>query len=307
MATLAKKRFRLKPHHWFVLLGLTPIIAIYTYLRFIPIVKTFYISLFQWDMVSVDKPFVGLENFVILFQSDPFLTALKNTTIIAFGILIFSVPIALIIAYLLSRGIRFKSWYEAIYFLPYITPMVPVAVTWKWILDSQQGLFNYALSFFGISPKPWLLDPTLAIVSVIMLTVWKTIGYNMIIFTVGLTGISKEYYEAASIDGATGLKAFRYITIPLLKPITVFVSVITLIHGYNVFSQIYVLASDIQGSPGYVVRVLVYDMIENAFRFFNMGYASAEAVILFLIVLVLTGIQMGLAREKNRSGRRMKR
>jgi len=307
MATLAKKRFRLKPHHWFVLLGLTPIIAIYTYLRFIPIVKTFYISLFQWDMVSVDKPFVGLENFVTLFQSDPFLTALKNTTIIAFGILIFSVPIALIIAYLLSRGIRFKSWYEAIYFLPYITPMVPVAVTWKWILDSQQGLFNYALSFFGISPKPWLLDPTLAIVSVIMLTVWKTIGYNMIIFTVGLTGISKEYYEAASIDGATGLKAFRYITIPLLKPITVFVSVITLIHGYNVFSQIYVLASDIQGSPGYVVRVLVYDMIENAFRFFNMGYASAEAVILFLIVLVLTGIQMGLAREKNRSGRRVKR
>ncbi|RJE90912.1 sugar ABC transporter permease [Paenibacillus sp. 1011MAR3C5] len=307
MATLAKKRFRLKPHHWFVLLGLTPIIAVYTYLRFIPIVKTFYISLFQWDMVSVDKPFVGMENFVTLFQSDPFLTALKNTTIIAFGILIFSVPIALIIAYLLSKGIRFKSWYEAIYFLPYITPMVPVAVTWKWILDSQQGLFNYALSFFGISPKPWLLDPTLAIVSVIMLTVWKTIGYNMIIFTVGLTGISKEYYEAASIDGATGLKAFRYITIPLLKPITVFVSVITLIHGYNVFSQIYVLASDIQGSPGYVVRVLVYDMIENAFRFFNMGYASAEAVVLFLIVLILTGIQMGLAREKNSSGRRMKR
>lgn len=307
MATLAKKRFRLKPHHWFVLLGLTPIIAVYTYLRFIPIVKTFYISLFQWDLVSVDKPFVGMENFVTLFQSDPFLTALKNTTIIAFGILIFSVPIALIIAYLLSKGIRFKSWYEAFYFLPYITPMVPVAVTWKWILDSQQGLFNYALSFFGISPKPWLLDPTLAIVSVIMLTVWKTIGYNMIIFTVGLTGISKEYYEAASIDGATGLKAFRYITIPLLKPITVFVSVITLIHGYNVFSQIYVLASDIQGSPGYVVRVLVYDMIENAFRFFNMGYASAEAVVLFLIVLVLTGIQMGLAREKNTYGRRVKR
>lgn len=307
MATLVKKRFRLKPHHWFVLLGLTPIIAIYTYLRFIPIVKTFYISLFQWDMVSVDKPFVGMENFVTLFQSDAFLTALKNTTIIAFGILIFSVPIALIIAYLLSKGIRFKSWFEAIYFLPYITPMVPVAVTWKWILDSQQGLFNYALSFFGISPQPWLLDPTLAIVSVIMLTVWKTIGYNMIIFTVGLTGISKEYYEAASIDGATGLKAFRYITIPLLKPITVFVSVITLIHGYNVFSQIYVLASDIQGSPGYVVRVLVYDMIENAFRFFNMGYASAEAVILFLIVLILTGIQMGLAREKNTSGRKVKR
>ncbi|CAH0120174.1 MULTISPECIES: carbohydrate ABC transporter permease [unclassified Paenibacillus] len=307
MATLARRKFRLKPHHWFVLIGLAPIMAIYAYLRFIPIVKTFYISLFQWDMVSVEKPFVGMENFVTLFQSEAFMTSLKNTTVIAFGILIFSVPSALVIAYLLSKAIRFKSWFEAFYFLPYITPMVPVAVTWKWILDSQYGLFNYFLSFFGVSPKPWLLDPALAIVSVIILTVWKTIGYNMIIFTVGLTGISKEYYEAASIDGATGIKAFRYITIPLLKPITVFVSVITLIHGYNVFSQIYILASDIQGSPGYVVRVLVYDMIENAFRFFNMGYASASAVVLFLIVLILTGIQMGLAREKNTSKRGLKR
>jgi len=307
MASMSKKRFRLKRYHWFCLIGLAPILAIYTYLRLIPIMKTFYISLFQWDMVSADKPFVGLANFVELFQNDAFITSLVNTTIIAFGILIFSVPSALIIAYLLSKGIRFKSWYEALYFLPVITPMVPVAVTWKWILDAQNGLFNYVLSFFGIAPKAWLLDPTLAIVSVIILTVWKTVGYNMVIFMVGLTGISKEYYEAASIDGATGIKAFWHITVPLLKPITVFVSIITLIHGYNVFSQIYVLASDIQGSPGYVVRVLVYDMIENAFRFFNMGYASAEAVVLFVIVLILTVIQLGLAREKNMSKRGLKR
>jgi len=301
MASQTRKKFRLHSSHWFIILGLTPILALYTYLRFIPIAKTFYISLFEWDLVSLNKPFVGLDNYIALFQSEAFIDSIKNTTLISFGILIFSVPPALILAYMLSKGIRFKSWYEALYFLPYITPMVPVAVTWKWILDSQNGLFNYFLSFIGISPKAWLLDPSLAIVSVIILTVWKTLGYNMIIFTVGLTGISKEYYEAASIDGATGVKAFWHITVPLLKPITVFVSVVTLIHGYNVFSQIYVLASDIQGSPGYVVRVLVYDMIENAFRFFKMGYASAEAVILFLIVLILTVIQMGLAKERNSS------
>jgi multiple sugar transport system permease protein len=163
------------------------------------------------------------------------------------------------------------------------------------------------LSFFGIANKAWLLDPKLAVVSVIMLTIWKTIGYNMIIFLVGMTGISKEYYEAAAIDGATGFNVFRYITIPLLKPITIFVSVMTLIQGYNVFSQIYILASDIQGSPGHVVRVLVYDMIENGFRFFKMGYAASEAVILFIIVLVLTLIQMAFSREKMTSNKGLRR
>ncbi|WP_082053210.1 carbohydrate ABC transporter permease [Gordoniibacillus kamchatkensis] len=211
------------------------------------------------------------------------------------------------IAHLLSRGIRFKSWYEALYFLPYITPMVPVAMTWKWILDSKHGLLNYFLSWFGIAPQAWLFDTSLAVVSVIMLTVWKTIGYNMIIFLVGMTGISKEYYEAAAIDGAAGAKAFRYITIPLLKPITVFVSIVTLIHGYNVFSQVYILASDVQGSPGYLVRVLVYDMIENGFRYYKMGYASAEAVVLFLIVLVLTLVQLWLAKDNTASAKGARR
>lgn len=306
ITTAAKKKRSLSAVHWFVISGLAPILILYTYLRFIPIAKTFYMSLFNWDMVSLDKPFVGLDNYIELFKSDMFLISIKNTTIIAFGILLFSVPLALLVANALVKNLKFKSWYEAIYFLPVITPMVPVTVIWKIILDANHGLMNYFLSFFGVAPKAWLLEPSLAIVSVIMLTVWKTIGYNMLIFMVGLKGISKEYYEAASIDGATGMKAFFHITLPILKPITVFVSIITLIHGYNVFSQIYILASDVQGSPGYVVRVLVYDMIENGFRFFKMGYASAEAVILFLIVFSLTIIQMGLAKEKTSTGKEMK-
>jgi multiple sugar transport system permease protein len=142
-----RKRFHLKPAHWFCIVGLLPIIILYTYLRFIPIARTFYISFFDWDMVSIHKPFIGLDNYVSLFHSDLFLLALKNTTLIAFGILIFSVPGALILAYLLSKGSRFKAWYEALYFLPVITPMVPVAVTWKWILDSQHGLLNYFCHF----------------------------------------------------------------------------------------------------------------------------------------------------------------
>ncbi|HEX7056294.1 MAG TPA: sugar ABC transporter permease [Bacilli bacterium] len=298
MATATKRKKRLKSTHWFVMIALAPIMLLYTYLRFIPIGKTFYMSLFNWDMVSLNKPFIGFANYTTLFHNNMFKMAIENTTIIAFSILLTSVPLALLVANALKDKIKFQSWYEAFYFLPVITPMVPVTVIWKWILDANYGLLNYFLSFFGIAPKAWLLDPHLAVVSVIMLTVWKTVGYNMLIFMVGLRGISKEYYEAASIDGATGVKAFWHITLPLLKPITVFVSIITLIHGYNVFSQVYILASDVQGAPGYVVRVLVYDMIENGFRFFKMGYASAEAVILFLIVFVLTLIQLGITREK---------
>ncbi len=307
MISNSKKKLRLKSTHWFVIVGLTPIFALYTYLRFIPILRTFYMSFFNWDMVALHKPFVGFMNYRQMFQDGTFLLSLKNTTLIAFGVLFFSVAIALPVAAFLAGKIKFKSWFESIYFLPFIMPMVPVVVVWKWILDKQHGLMNYFLSFFGISPQAWLFDPPMAVASVIILTVWKTIGYNMLIFLVGLRGIPKEYYEAASIDGATNLKAFRHITLPLLKPITVFVSVITLIHGYNAFSQIYILASDVQGSPGYVVRVIVYDMIENGFRFFKMGYASAEAVVLFLIVFALTLIQMGLAREKTTSGKGLKK
>lgn len=297
---------KLKPIHWFCILGILPIVVIYAYLRFIPIANIMYMSMFQWDLVSSEKPFLGFGNFIEMFNNDAFLQALKNTTLIAFGVFFLSVPIAMVIAALLNSGIRFKAWYESIYFLPYITPMVPVAVTWKWIYNKDYGLLNYFLGWFGVPPQAWLFEPTLALISVIILTVWKTIGYNMIIFMVGIGGISKEYYEAASLDGATGISAFRYITVPLLKPITLFVSIVTLIQSYNVYSQVYILASDIQGSPGYVVRVLVYDMIENGFRYYRMGYAAGEAVVLFMIVLLLTLIQLWISRERNIKVRRKK-
>ena len=127
--------------------------------------------------------------------------------------------------------------------------------------------------------------------------IWKNIGYNVLIFLVGLRGIPRSYYEAAAIDGANTSQSFRHISLPLLKPITVYVSVTTLIKGYNVYSLVKILASDVQGAPSYLVRVLVYDMIENGFRFYKMGYASAEAVILFAIVIVLTLAQMWMLRE----------
>lgn len=285
---------------WFILFGLLPILVIYAYLRIIPIGKSVYMSFFNWDYVSNDNSYIGLGNYVRMFQNKQFLISLRNTTIIAFAMFFVIMPLSLLIANALNSKIKFIAWYETFYFLPVIMPMVPITIIWKWILNTDYGLLNWFLSLFNIQKHAWLTSPDLAIVVVIAIMVWKNIGYNILIYLVGLRGIPKSYYEAAALDGATSGQCFWHISLPQLKPITIYVSVTTLIKGYNVYSLVSILASDIQGAPGYLVRVLVYDMIENAFRYFKMGYASAEAVILFLIVLVLTILQMGFMRERKR-------
>jgi len=268
----------------FAYLTLAPVVAIYLYLRIIPISQTFLMSFYEWNLIARRRPFIGLENYAGLLRDQAFITALTNTTVIAFGILALSVPSALFVANLLARPRRLSAVYETAFFLPVVTSMIPATLAWKWILDAKLGPLNQLIG--------------LAVFSVILLSAWKVLGYNMIIFLVGMRNIPATYYEAAEIDGASPVQRFRFITLPLIRPILLFVSVITVIQSYNVYTQVYVLASDAQGAPGYVVRVLVYDMIENGFRFFRMGYASAEAMILLAIVLVLTAIQFGALRDR---------
>ncbi|MEN6594074.1 MAG: sugar ABC transporter permease [Clostridiaceae bacterium] len=284
---------------WFIIAGLLPILAVYTYLRFVPIAKTVYMSFFNWDYVTNNNVFINITNYVNMFKNQQFVTSLVNTTIIAFAMFVIIMPLSMLIANALNSAIKFRAWYEALYFLPVIMPMVPITIIWKWILNTDYGLLNWFLSIFGVAKTAWLTSATPAIIVVIAIMVWKNIGYNVLIFLVGLRGIPRSYYEAAAIDGANSSQSFRHISIPLLKPITVYVSVTTLIKGYNVYSLVKILASDVQGAPSYLVRVLVYDMIENGFRFYKMGYASAEAVILFIIVIVLTLAQMLVLRESD--------
>lgn len=285
-----KKRSRLNNFYLFCYIGLLPTVLLYFIFRIIPIVDTFRLSFYSWSVLGVGNKFIGLENYFKLFSDKLFITSLVNTTLFAILVVSFSVAISLVLAIMLNnkRMERFSPIYELIYFLPVVTPMVPVAVMWKWIYDPQYGLLNYFLSLFGISPKAWLVYPELALYAIVIMSVWKIVGYYMMIFLVGLKNISKEYYEAALIDGAVGWQVFRYITLPLLRPIVLYVLVVATIQAFNVFTQVYVMTSDIQGAPGRLVRVLVYDIYENGFRYFKMGYASAEAVILLLIVLVLT-------------------
>ena len=263
---------------------------LYVLFRIFPIIDTLRRSFYSWSILGTKNRFIGFDNFSKLFKDKLFINSLVNTTHFTILVVLFSFAISLALAITLNnrRMERFSAVYQLIYFLPVITPMVPVAVMWKWIYDPQYGLLNYFLSFFGISSQAWLVYPNLALYAIVIMSVWKIIGYYMVIFLVGLKNIPKDYYDAASIDGAVGWQVFRYITLPSLRPIVLYVLVVATIQSYNVFTQVYVMTSDIQGAPGRLVRVLVYDIYQNGFRYFKMGYASAESVILLLIVLFLT-------------------
>ena len=266
--------------------------------RIVPIAETLRLSVLNWDLISATKPFVGLDNFRALLQDPNFLLALSNTTTFAAVTVTASVLLALLVALPLARRVRWEGLYQLCYFLPFVAPTVPEAVAWKWICDTRNGLLNYLLSLVGVGPVPWLIEPRATLWAVMIMSVWKTLGYNMVLFIVGLRAIPAEYTEAGLIDGAAGWRLFRHITLPLLMPTVLLITVISTISAYNVFTQVYVLASDIQGSPAGLARVLIYDIFENAFRFYRMGYASAEATIFFVIVLCLTLAQFRVLRSQ---------
>ncbi|HEX9118457.1 MAG TPA: sugar ABC transporter permease [Anaerolineae bacterium] len=282
----------------FAYVGLLPVLAIFTYLRVLPIARTFQFSLFQSNLINPTNKFTGLSNFKDLFHDDLFLLAIRNTTIFALATVVLSVLIALALGVLLARRSRLGGLYETLYFLPVITPWVPVSVVWKWIYDPSYGLANYVLSWFGIKPIGWLINPDVALVSVIILAVWKAVGYNMMIFLVGIRDIPGEFYEAAELDGANSRGLLRFVTLPLLRPILLFVTIISTINAYNVFTSVYILTTGSQGAQGNAVRTLVFDIYENGFRYFKWGYASSEAVCLFVIILALTVLQFRIGRQQ---------
>jgi multiple sugar transport system permease protein len=282
----------------FCYLMLAPVLAVFAYLRFVPIVQTFVISFYKWDLTQPIKPFIGLDNYAGMLSDERFFTALRNTTVFSFATVLGSVALALPIAVLLAGRVRFTPLYQAIFFLPVITPMVPMSVAWKWIYDPTHGILNYLLSLVGVSPVGWLVYPETALWAIVGMSIWKVIGYNMVILLVGIKNIPAVYYEAARIDGAGGFALFRAITLPLLRPILLVVFVTSTINAYNVFTQVYVMTLGSQAAPGNALRVLVYEIYQNGFQFFRMGYASSEAVVLTVIVFALTLFQFWVMRRQ---------
>ena len=281
----------------FCYIALAPVLVLFFYVRIIPIAFSVVLSFYRWNLISPRKPFVSWSNYVQLFADDNFILALKNTTIYSFSSVILSTMLALPLAVFLSRKSRLSAFYQTIYFLPVITPLVPMSLAWKQIYDYNYGILNYGLSLFGIPSVAWLTEPDIALWAIIIMGVWKAVGYSLVLFLVGIRNIPAEYVEAASLDGASAWQRFWTITLPLLKPILLYVLVTATINSYNVFTQVYVMTLGSQAAPGQALRVLVLDIYQNGFQYFHMGYASAEAVTLTLIVLGLTVIQFGLVRN----------
>jgi multiple sugar transport system permease protein len=302
-ASLSRQLFGISQYklsrYLFCYISLLPILTVYTVIRIIPILQTFWLSFTNAKITGGKQTFIGLHNFAELLKDHLFQLAISNTTLYAVGTVVGSTILGLALAVILATGLRGSSLFELLYFIPVITPWVPVSIAWKWIYDPTVGLLNYLLSFLGIEPHGWLLYPDTALWAIIVMAIWKVIGYNMVIFLVGIRSIPVDYYESASMDGASGWDMLRHITMPLLKPITLFVLVVSTINAYNVFTPVYVMTTGSQGAPGSAVRVLVFDMYENAFRYFRLGYASTEALVLFLIILFLTLVQFRIIRTED--------
>jgi multiple sugar transport system permease protein len=258
-----------------------------------PILATLAISLTKWDLLTAPK-LIGLDNYVTLLIDDRFQKALRNT----FFYTIVSVPlglaIALGLAVALNQKMRGIAFIRTAYFLPVVTSTIAVALVWQWIYSPDSGLLNEVLGLVGIPPQKWLGDPTLAMPSIIAMSIWQGLGVNVIIFLAGLQTIPADLLDAASVDGAGRWARFRRVTLPLLTPAIFFTGVLSLIGSFQVFDQIFVL---VKPRPTDATITVVYFIYENGFKFFKMGYASAASWILFLIVALFTAIYF---RSQNR-------
>lgn len=275
----------------FILLNLLGFLAFYA----LPILAAFALSATSWDLsISAGPKFVGLQNFLNMLQDDLAWKTLKNTFYYSFVAVPTGVFVAFWLALLLNRRIPGVLFFRFVYFVPYVTLSVAIAIVWRWLYHPDLGLFNYALAFFGIKGPNWLFSTTWAMPAVIILSNWRGIGSAMLIFLAGLQGIPSEYYEAATIDGASSRQQLWYITIPLLSPTTFFVIVTSLIGAFQSFDQFYLVTN---GGPAYATTNLVLYIYNNAFGFFKMGYAAALSVVLFLLILLITLIQWRASRS----------
>ncbi len=254
----------------------------------IPIFCSFALSFTEWDLLNEIK-FVGFDNYKAVLCEKEFLQILINTFVYAISTTLFAVFIPLGIAAILNNKIRGAEIFKTIYFLPFITPAVVIAIVWAWIFDPNIGLVNSLLK----TNYTWLFDTHLAMPVLIFVSVWKLIGYNIILFLTGFATINPNIYEAAKIDGADEFQVFKNITLPLLKPTTYFVILVTAISSFQVFDLIYVMTS---GGPNDATNVIVYSIYKYAFEYFDIGKSCALAYILFFIILILAILQRKLCK-----------
>ncbi|TVP71503.1 MAG: sugar ABC transporter permease [Nitriliruptor sp.] len=258
-----------------------------------PMIASIGISTLEWNLIS-DARFVGLDNYRQLLGDPTFRASLWHTLQYLAGYLPLVFVGGLGLALLLNRGLRGVAFLRSVYFLPVVTSWVVVALVWRWLLSPSGGIVNAGLAAIGIDGPGWWTDPIWAMPSVILASAWKDLGFVMVIFLAGLQGIPGEVEEAALVDGASAWQRFRSVTLPLLSPSSFFVVIISLINGFQVFDQVFVMTG---GGPAGATTVVVEQVFTNAFRYGQMGYAAAMSWVLFAIILSVTLFQFRMQRR----------
>ncbi len=258
-----------------------------------PVVASALLSFTRWDGLSAPV-WTGTENYQLLLSDPVFWTALRNTALYTVGSVVPSIALALLLAIAVNQKIRGVVFFRTLFFLPVVSPPVAIAILWGWLYNPQYGLINAVLDRLGLPLGQWLAYPSTALPSIMILSIWNSLGYNMVLFLAGLQGIPQEMYEAATIDGAGAWARFRHVTLPLLSPTTFFVLVLAMIGAFQLFDYVFIMT---QGGPMYSTLSIVLYIYQMAFQNFKLGYASSLAYVLFVIIALVTFVQFRLQRR----------
>jgi multiple sugar transport system permease protein len=281
-------------------LFLLPYLLLFATFVLVPAVFGIWISLHNWDFLLPGKPWVGLENYTALFdpesvQFQPFWHGMRATAIFTVASVPFLVVIPLGLAVLLNRRFPGRTFFRAVFFAPYVLGVAVIGLLWRYLLDPSFGAVNGLLSVFGIPPVPWITDQPWAWISLVAVTIWWTIGFNAIIYLAGLADIPAEQYEAADLDGASIWQQFRYITVPGLRPVMIFVITTTILASANMFGQSYLIT---QGAPGDSTRTAIIEITERGLSQYRMGEAAAMSYLLAIFLGIIALVNAYLLREK---------
>lgn len=273
---------------------LLPTLAFFVLFQYYPILKSIGISFMEYGLLRTETPFVGLSNYVRQFQDPLFLSALWNTLVFVAVAVVLGVSLALVLAVMVERTGRWAALYRTLYFIPVVTSLMAASMIWRWLYASN-GLLNFGLTTLGLDAQSWLLSEHLALPSLILLTIWKNLGFDLILFSAAIQAIPSNLYEASSLEGANAFQNFWHITFPMLRPIVILVSITAIIRSFQVFTIVLAMT---QGGPVNATRTIVYHIYEQGVQYDEMGYASAAAVILLVLVGIVTFLQLRLDRSR---------
>lgn len=283
-------------------LYLLPALLVLGVFQVYPVFRSFLMGFYtKFDYLTDTVYQMGLDNFGSLLQDEDFLLAMKNTCVLTLIASPLSILVSLLFAVLLNGNIRLRRLFQGIYFIPFVTSMVAVSIVWSWMLNKDFGLINAILRLFGVGKVAWLTDPEMTMPILVALSVWKGLGYKIIILLAGLQGIDPRYYSAARMDGARGAGRLLHITLPMLRPTLIFLSITTVIGTFKTFDEVYVMYRQEPGPLKSGLTIVCY-IFNKFYRHWEFSTASAAAFVLFLVIFLITLLQFVLTGHRGRKG-----